>query len=191
MEKRNGFIQPQFLKTGAGFTLIELLVSVAIISGLGVLLAQTFFTTSRSNTKVERMTDVKQNGEYAIAVMERMIRAARSLTASCSSDGSVATPSAAIVNPDGMTTTFMCEMDGSISRVASISSAATEYLTSNAVTLGGTSCDTDSLVFYCTSIAQVPRSLKVTLQLSQKGTPTDQFEKASTTFQTSIGIRSQ
>ena len=134
---------------------------------------------------------MKQNGEYALAVMERMIRYARTLTASCTSDGSQATPSAAIVNPDGMTTTFMCEMDGSISRVASISSAATEYLTSNAVTLGGTSCDTDSLVFYCTSIAQVPRSLKVTLQLSQKGTSTDQFEKASTTFQTSIGIRSQ
>ena len=179
------------MKKNKGFTLIELLVSVAIISGLGVLLAQAFFTTSRSNTKVERLTDVKQNGEYALAVMERMIRNARSLTASCSSDGSVATPSAAIVNPDGMTTTFMCEMDGSISRVASISSAATEYLTNNAVTLGGTSCDTDSLVFYCTSIAQVPRSLKVTLQLSQKGTPADQFEKASTTFQTSIGIRSQ
>ena len=35
-----------------GFTLIELLVSVAIISGLGVLLAQAFFTTSRSNTKL-------------------------------------------------------------------------------------------------------------------------------------------
>ena len=179
------------MKKNKGFTLIELLVSVAIISGLGVLLAQAFFTTSRSNTKVERLTDVKQNGEYALAVMERMIRNARTLTASCTSDGSQATPSAAIVNPDGMTTTFMCEMDGSISRVASISSAATEYLTNNAVTLGGTSCDTDSLVFYCTSIAQVPRSLKVTLQLSQKGTPADQFEKASTTFQTSIGIRSQ
>ncbi len=179
------------MKKHNGFTLIELLVSVAIISGLGVLLAQAFFTTSRSNTKVERLTDVKQNGEYALAVMERMIRNARTLTASCSSDGSVATPSAAIVNPDGLTTTFMCEMEGSVSRLASVSAEATEYLTSNAVTLGGTSCDTDSLVFYCTAIAEVPRSLKVSLQLSQKGTSVDQFEKASTTFQTTFGIRSQ
>ncbi|MDP1722703.1 MAG: type II secretion system protein [Candidatus Gottesmanbacteria bacterium] len=179
------------MKKNKGFTLIELLVSVAIVSGLGVLLAQAFFTTSRSNTKVERMTDVKQNGEYTLAVMDRMIRNARTLTATCSSDGSVATLSAAIVNPDGLTTTFMCQMDGSISRLASVSASATEYLTSNAVTLGGTSCDTDSLVFYCTAIAQVPRSLKVSFQVSQKGTPVDQFEKASTTFQTSIGIRSQ
>lgn len=174
-----------------GFTLIELLVSVAIISGLGVLLAQAFFTTSRSNTKVERLTDVKQNGDYAIAVMERMIRGARTIAATCTSDGGTATPSAAIVSADGLTTTFMCEMDGTISRLASMSAVNTEYLTSNAVTLGGTSCDTDTLVFYCTSIAQVPRSLKVSFQLSQKGTPPDQFEKASTTFQTSIGLRSQ
>lgn len=174
-----------------GFTLIELLVAVAIIAGLGTVLAQAFFTTTRSNTKVEKLTDVKQNGEYALAVMERMIRASRMIDASCTSDGSTPTPTAAIVSPDGLTTTFQCLLDGTVTRVASVSSVGTEYLTNGAVTLGGTSCDADSLNFYCTSIAQVPKSLKVTFRLSQKGTPTDQFEKASTTFQTTIGSRSQ
>ncbi len=173
----------------SGFTLIELLVAVAIISGLGTVLAQSFFTATRSNTKVERLTDVKQNGEYAIAVLERLIRNARSLTASCTSGGTQATPNAAIVSPDGLTTTFQCALVGSVTRVASVSAVGTEYLTSSAVTLGGTSCDTDTLNFYCTSIADLPRSVKVTFQLSQKGTPIDQFEKASTTFQTSIGLR--
>lgn len=174
-----------------GFTLIELLVSVAIIAGLGTVLAQAFFTTTRSNTKVERLTDVKQNGEYALAVMERMIRNARSLTATCSSEGTQATPSAAIVGPDGFMTTFQCALDGAVTRIASVSSFGTEYLTSSAVTMGGASCDADTLNFYCTSVAMIPKSLKVTFQLSQKGTPTDQFEKASATFQTSIGIRNQ
>lgn len=177
------------MKNKNGFTLIELLVAVAIIAGLGIVLAQAFFTTTRSNTKVERLTDVKQNGEYALAVMERLIRNARSLTASCTSGGTQATPSVAIVSPDGFTTTFQCALDGSVTRVASVSSIGTEYLTGSSVTLGGTSCDTDTLEFYCTSIAQTPRSLKVTFQLSQKGTPTDQFEKASTVFQTSISVR--
>ncbi len=172
-----------------GFTVIELLVAVAIISGLGTILAQSFFTTTRSNTKVEKLTDVKQNGEYAIAVLERMIRNARTITASCTSGGTQASPSAAIVSPDGLTTTFQCALDGSVTRVASVSSVGTEYLTGSGVTLGGTSCDTDSLNFYCTSIADTPRSVRVTFQLSQKGTPVDQFEKASTTFQTSIGLR--
>ena len=174
-----------------GFTLIELLVAVAIIAGLGTVLAQAFFMTTRSNTKVEKLTDVKQNGEYALSIMERMIRNARSISASCTSDGSQVTPSAAIVSPDGITTTLQCALVGSVTRIASASSFGTEYLTSGSVTLGGTSCDADSLNFYCTSIAQIPKSLKVTFRLSQKGTPTDQFEKASTTFQTTIGSRSQ
>lgn len=172
-----------------GFTLIELLVAVAIIAGLGAVLAQAFFTTTRSNRKVEKLTEVKQNGEYALAVLERLIRNARTLTASCTSDGMQATPSIAIVNPDGFTTTFQCLLDGSVTRVASVSSVGTEYLTGSSVTLGGASCDADTLNFYCTSQAQIARSVKVTFQLSQKGTPLDQFEKASTVFQTSISVR--
>ncbi|MBI5620307.1 type II secretion system protein [Candidatus Gottesmanbacteria bacterium] len=179
------------MKNKKGFTLIELLVAVAIISGLGTVLAQAFFTTTRSNTKVERLTDVKQNGEYALALIERMVRNARTITATCTQDGSVSTPSAAVVAPDGGETTIGCVLDGTVTRIASQSSSGTEYFTSNAVTLGGDSCDADSLVFYCTSIAEVPKGLKVTFQLSQKGTPVDQFEKASTTFQTSISLRSQ
>lgn len=174
-----------------GFTLVELLVAVTIIAGLAILLAQSFLTTTRSNTKVERLTDVKQNGEYALAVMERMIRNATRISALCTSDGSVATSSAAVESPDGLSTTFGCLLDGSVTRVASVSGMGTEYLTSDAVTLGGASCDGDSLNFYCTSIADVPKNLKVTFQLSQRGTPVDQFEKASTVFQTSMSVRSQ
>lgn len=175
--------------TNFGFSLIELLVAVAIIAGLGTILVQAFFTTTRSSTKVEKLTGVKQSGEYALAIMERMIRNARLLSALCTSDGTTATPSAAVINPDGYQTTFICALDGSVTRIASVSSFGTEYLTSGSVTLGGTSCDTDSLNFYCTSQAQIPKSLKVTFQLSQKGTSPDAFEKASTAFQTSISVR--
>lgn len=172
-----------------GFTLIELIVAVAIIAGLGTVLVQALFTTTRSSTKVERLTEVKQGGEYALNVIERMIRNARSLSAVCSNGGTVQTSSAAIISPDGYETTFACALDGSVTRIASVSAFGTQYLTSSSVTLGGVSCDADSLVFYCTSIADVPKKLKVSFQLSQKGTPVDQFEKASTAFQTSIGLR--
>jgi len=174
-----------------GFTLIELLVAMAIISGLGIMIAQAFFTTTRSNTKVEKLTDVKQNGDYALSVMERMIRNARVLTAVCTDDGSTPVSSVAIENPDGGTTTLQCLLSDSVTRIASVSSFGTEYLTSNAVSLGGSTCDGDSFTFYCTSVAQVSKTLKINFSLSQKGTPTDQFEKASTQFQTSVGLRSQ
>lgn len=174
-----------------GFTLIELVVAVAIIAGLGVVLVQVLFTTTRSSTKVERLTDVKQGGEYALNLIERMTRNARSLTAVCSSDGAVPTSSVAITSPDGNETTFTCALDNGVTRIASVSAFGTQYLTSSSVTLGGDSCQSDTLAFYCTSIADTPKSVKVTFQLSQKGTPLDQFEKASTAFQTSISIRSQ
>lgn len=174
-----------------GFTLIELVIAVAIIAGLGTVLVQALFTTTRSSTKVERLTDVKQGGEYALNVIERMVRNARALTAACTEGGTAPTTFASITNPDGYETTFSCTLSGSVTRIASVSAFGTEYLTSSSVTLGGLTCDADSLVFYCTSVADVPKSVKVTFQLSQKGTPVDQFEKASTTFQTSVGLRNQ
>lgn len=176
-----------------GFTLIELVVAVAIIAGLGTVLVQVLFTTTRSSTKVERLTDVKQGGEYAMNMIERMIRNARSFTASCTSDGSASSPSVVVTSPDGNETTFVCALDDTngVTRIASVSAFGTQYLTSSSVTLGA-SCDVvDTLAFYCTSIADIPKSLKVSFQLSQKGTPVDQFEKASTAFQTSIGLRNQ
>lgn len=172
-----------------GFTLIELIVAVAIIAGLGTVLVQALFTTTRSSTKVDRLTEVKQGGEYALNVIERMIRNARSLTAVCTSDGTTPTSSAAITSPDGYETTFACAWSGSVTRIASVSAFGTQYLTSSSVTLGGATCDADSLVFYCTSVADVAKSVKVTFQLSQKGTPVDQYEKASTTFQTNVSVR--
>lgn len=193
--KRIPYLLRRILPSGnnmkRGFTLIELLVATAIISGLGIMIAQAFFTTTRSNTKVERLTDVKQNGDYALSIMERMIRNARTLTAICTSTGTQATESIAITMPDGYSTTFQCQLDSSVTRIASVSAFGTKYLSSGAVTLGGSSCAADSLIFYCTSIGGTPKSVKVTFQLSQKGTPTDQFEKASTQFQTSVGLRSQ
>lgn len=175
------------MKKKNGFTLIELIIAVAIIAGLGTVLVQVLFTTTRSSTKVERLTDVKQGGDYALNVIERMVRNARELTATCTSAGSTQS-SVTITNPNNYQTTFTCQMDGTVARIASVSSTPTQFLTSSSVTLGA-SCD-NALVFLCTSI-DTSKSLKITFRLSQKGTPVDQFEKASTAFQTSIGLRNQ
>lgn len=172
-----------------GFTLIELVVAIVIIAGLSTVLVQALFTTTRSSTKVERLADVKQGGEYALNVIERMTRNALSLTALCSEGGTTPTSSVTVTSPDGYETTFACAWSGTVTRIASVSAFGTQYLTSSSVTLGGVSCDANPLVFYCTSIADTPKSLKVSFQLSQKGTPVDQFEKASTAFQTNISIR--
>lgn len=175
----------------SGFTLLEILISVTIAGAVGVLIAQVFFTTARTNTKTELLKDVKQNGEYAMGIMERMIRNSLRVESVCSDTGTTLT-SIDIVNPNGDTTTFGCVLDSGTTRIASTSSSATtEYLTSNDVTIGGLTCAdaANSLSFVCTSYPDQQTSVTVNFSLSQIGTPPDQFEQASVLFQTTATPR--
>ncbi|OGG30728.1 hypothetical protein A2973_03075 [Candidatus Gottesmanbacteria bacterium RIFCSPLOWO2_01_FULL_49_10] len=169
-----------------GFTLIELIVTITIMSMIGILIAQVFFTTSRTNTKTELVKEAKQNGEYALGFIERMIRNSRYVTSACA--GSADT-SITITNPDAGSTTFLCVQDGSLFRIASQSASGIEYLTSRSVTLGGADCASSSLVITCTPSGGKPAFIGVAFSLSQIGTPVDQFQKASASFQTDITLR--
>ncbi|OGG23680.1 hypothetical protein A3A79_00530 [Candidatus Gottesmanbacteria bacterium RIFCSPLOWO2_01_FULL_43_11b] len=169
-----------------GFTLIEILVSVGIIAIVGSVIAQSFFSMVRTNIKTNLLTTVKQNGDFSLSVMSRMIRNASSVTTTCSSGGTT-TSSLSLLNTDGNSTTFDCQMDGTIARIASTSATRTEYLTNQNVTLGS-SC-TNALTFICTDIAEEKKEIQILFTLSQLGTPEAQFEKASTQFQTTVVTR--
>lgn len=178
-------------KLQPGFTLLEILISVSIAGAMGLVIAQVFFATSRTNTKTELLKDVKQNGEFAVGIMERMIRNALTVSSTCSPTGTTL-PSIDIVNANGDTTTFGCLADGAAMRIASDSATGTtEYLTSSNMTLGGASCaDVDnSLSFVCTSTTDGPTSVTVSFSLSQIGVPTDQIDQASVLFQTTATPR--
>ncbi len=164
-----------------GFTLLEMLVSVAIIAMISVVLSQVFISTIRTNAKTEILKEVKQNGDLAVDTLTRMVQNATSVT--CPT-----TKSLAIVNPDGNTTTIGCALDGTVTRLAS-ASATTVYLSSGDVTLGGTDCASSTLQFTCTAVAGLPSQVTLSFSLAQKGTPGDQFERASETFQTSVSMR--
>jgi len=58
----------------AGFTLVEILVVVGILGIIAVVASTIFFTTIRSSSKTKTLTKVKENGDYALSVMERLIR---------------------------------------------------------------------------------------------------------------------
>lgn len=176
-----------------GFTLLEILISITIAGAVGVLIAQVFFTTARSNTKTELLKDVKQNGEYAMGIMERMIRSALRVESTCSETGTTLS-TIEILNPNGDITTFGCflDPDANVTRIASTSATGVmEYLTSSNITIGGDTCaDTDnSLSFVCTSYPDQPSKVTISFSLSQLGTPTDQFERASVLFQTTAAPR--
>lgn len=174
-----------------GFTLLETLVAISIAATVGVLITQVFFTTVKSNTKTEILKEVKQNGDFALAIMERMIRNAYSVVSTCTA-GTTTSDSIQIRNPDGTTTTFGCAFDSSVARIASTSgTGVTTYLTSNGVTLGGTSCAAadNSLEFTCTRIADFSSRIGISFTLNQKGAAASQQESASVTFQATVSPR--
>ena len=171
-----------------GFTLLEIMVSIGIVAIMGVLISQVFFTTTRSNTKAELLKNIKQNGDFSVDIMGRMIRNANAITTTCAETGST-TSSIALSNPDGGSTAFGCLLDGTVMRIASTSAGRTDYLTNSGLTLGGTDCNGASLSFVCTAPAGQPTTVAITFSLAQKGTPADQFDRASASFQTTAAIR--
>lgn len=172
----------------AGFTLLEILVATGIIGAISILITQAFVATTRTNTKVEILKDVKQNGDFALGTMVRMIQNARSVTSSCTEAGAT-NANLSITNPDGGATTFECRNDSSVRRIASTSASVTSYLTSSNLTLVGSACDTSTISFVCTLLPNDSKSIKINFSLAQKGTPPDQYEQASMSFQTSALVR--
>jgi len=178
----------QSLQRQAGLSLIEIIISTGIIAIISVAIAQAMFTTTRTNTKTELLKDIKQNGDFTLGIMSRMIQNARSVVSPCSPGGSSAT-SLSIMNPDGATTTFTCSVDGAVFRIASVSGLQTDYLTSNNLTLLGANCVASSLEFTCTSVVDAPSRVQITFTLTQQGTPVEQYEQSSASFQTSVNTR--
>ena len=57
-----------------GFTIIEILVVIAVISIVGVIIAEIFFNTLRGSNKSSLITKIKQNGQTSLEVMDKAIR---------------------------------------------------------------------------------------------------------------------
>lgn len=169
-----------------GFTMLELVVSIAILGGVGLVLSQIFISTFRTNTKTEILKEVKQNGEFALEVLTRMIQNSTAITSACTGASS---KSIVITSPDGFQTTFGCVLDGTTTRLASQSASTTYYLTSSSVSLGGANCAASNISFVCEKTLGLPSTVFVSMTLGQVGAAVDQFERSSAVFQTTISTR--
>lgn len=192
------------MKTGQqGFTIIEILFALVILASMGIVLSQTFFTSTRSNTKEEILKEVKQNGDFALDTMERIIRNAKSLSSTC---GSSNQQSITVVNPDGGSTILGCQNDsdlsGSYTRIASTSAVTgslPKYLTSTLVTttygnLGSGSCDdstNNKFSISTTKSGTSPCNITINFTLYQRNNKTATFESANAQFQTTVVMRNK
>ncbi len=67
------------MKKEKGFTLIEILMVVFLLGIIVVIGSNLFFSILKGASKAEITKEVKQNGDYALAVMERHLRNASSV----------------------------------------------------------------------------------------------------------------
>lgn len=154
------------LKFKKGISLIEILVVIMIFAILGILISRVILVTLRGSGKSDSLVKVRENLSYSLAVIEREIRNAETIT--CPSSTQVN-----YTNSRGTSTYFSC----SGSRVASGSA----WLTSDEVSI--TACS-----FTCTAASgHVPPS--VTISLEAKDATITGVVAAQATVTTKIFLR--
>jgi len=152
-----------------GFTLIEMLVATSVIVVVGTIVVSLFLSNLRAASKSKLLTKVKQNGNYALSVMERMIRNAQSIS-NCSGTSS----SLKILNPDGGITEFICGDQ--------IASNSGTFLTSAGLKVSDCS-------FECVQPQGKPAVVTIRFKLSQKGTSLGKEFTAQAAFEATVSAR--
>lgn len=166
-----------------GFTLLEILVVVGVLGVVAVIGSNLLFTTLRGSTKARVLVEVKQNGNYAMEVMERMIRNARSLKSQCQSGMT----EFRIENPDLGKTTFAClDVGMADPRISSGSGSPLSY-----VRLTNDKVKVDSCTFDCQRGEKGirPDTITINFTLSQAQASSRPERQARVDFKTTVTLR--
>lgn len=168
----------QAQRSTTGFTLIEVLMVVFLLGIIVIIGSNLFFSILKGASKAEIEKEVKQNGDYAMNVMERMIRNGQEILPNSEVPSQTCTSPMTkikIKNPDGKDTEFSFSSNQIASNGASLTS-------------GNVALVPDSFSFSCDS-SKTPPIVTVSFDLSQKGTGLRPEEKAQVHFQTTVGLR--
>jgi type II secretory pathway pseudopilin PulG len=185
-----------------GFTLIELLVTIGVLMVVGVIISAILYSSLRGAASVVSITSVRQNGNYAITQMTKMLRYTQRFDGvstsqagiySCDNQPGAMTPTPIpmeykflkITGFDNQETIFACGDSTDSNTIASISANQTIYLinTSEVVTNGA--CH-----FTCTTNSNGTPTVGIEFTLNQAQAKEGFFEnQASILFKTSITPR--
>jgi len=154
-----------------GYTLIEMIVAIAIFLIVSVSAVDLVTSFIKGSLKADQIKEIKQNGNYALSVMDRAIRNADGVV-SCSATSIV------INNGDNTTTTFAINADNITSSNSPLLAAG--YTVVNP--------GTDSS-FTCKQSADTPAVVTIKFTLQKGAALARSEEKASQSFQTTVTLR--
>ncbi len=138
-----------------------MLVVISIVGLVVISSSNVFFSTLRTNTKTQISTNLKQKGDYALTVMERMIRQAYEIN-DCSPNNLT------LIYKDGQETVFSC--------------SSSQLASNSAVLIDSINCG--DFNFNC-DLPQVD----INFILSQGGSDPLPFQRTSMKFQTTVTAR--
>lgn len=155
-----------------GFTFIELLVVTVIFISISTMAVAFLFSTLSGGGKAEAIKEVRQNGSYALSVMEKLIVSSRRVECYLS-------------NPS--TTLKITAIDNSIATISCVGgqiASGSGFLTADNVSVS-------ACTFFCTVNPGVPATVEIQFTVSKAGVGFRPGETAEATFHTKLIVKNQ
>jgi prepilin-type N-terminal cleavage/methylation domain-containing protein len=164
-----------------GFSLIEMLVVILVFSTVSVITTQAVASSLRNTRKSDSISKTRENVDFSISTMERLLRNAQNITSLC--DGT-ATTTLTYNDERNIPGIFSCVTDAGVGHIASGSGATPPRLTGTDVNI-----DCTQTSFVCTPAVPpgVPQSVRITV--SGSATNATGAEAATVTSSTKILLR--
>lgn len=166
-----------------GFTLIELLVVISIFVLLTTIILGTLIVVLRGSKNADSLILVKQNGNYAMSQMIRIIRFAKSLDSPVTCD-STPLNSITITTFDLNQTTFSCPVDPLPTPNFIASNSANSTKLTNKQSIGVSACS-----FVCTQSSTGPPLINITFSLKKINSNGLPEGDVTIPFQSSVTMR--
>lgn len=178
-----------------GYTLIELLAVIIILVSVGTIITAILVTSLRGGNKSNTTNEVRQNGNYIISQMSKMIAYARSFDG-VSTDGVTYTADCTVTQPPAPTPTFapvlyryikITSFDGG---QTVFSCTASSIASNGAVLTNSANLNVSSCSFYCSQAnVLAPPTVNVNFTLSKANSGFFVENQTTIPFETSITPR--
>lgn len=163
-----------------GFTLIELLVVTVIFISISAMAVSFLFSTLSGGGKAEAIKEVRQNGSYALSIMEKLIVSSRRVDC----------------NPNPGTSMSITAIDNSVATISCIDDATNgKRIASGSGFLTTSNVSVNACTFICSertlANAGTPATVDIDFTVSKSGIGFRPGETAEATFHTKLIVKNQ